>query len=603
MATKIIDGLFLGDLESAHDVDFLVSNKVTHIINCCGKGGNSSGRRSRGGGGPRNAGSGGGYGYNNKPWERIGIKYLVYNWQSSTTFDGSADNVELFSGFIDAALSECTSVLVHSRDGASRACAVVAAYLMRRMLWGVEQMLEYLRVKRHDLNPTLPVRRQLFEAQRRLEEKYAKEDRVLRRLTTPGWNVLEAGMEVHFDTDLPLEMNTIVNTHVNSLQPREVPRPRIGDGSHRLTWIDLQKSGNNKNGFVSGSSSSSSSSSSSRRRGDSSSSRNTKQAPPIRPPGTSYNDLKPGSGWVDTAMSSGSSSSSSSSQRNSYVRYEEGGGSRGRQGGGLAAATASSKYPATNGMIDGGITKLRPCLKSAATRDHDRVGQAAALAEAAALAAENVTSSTSAASPLPLVRKVKTTEDTTSPARWRTDQNTKKKSAIEETTMVVERRVVERGGTRGAGGAESGAAAEVEGARWETTTEATTVTKQWGVPTSVTETNSAEVVANTTTLQVRESALFFFLSSSSTSPSSSLLMVPLFFFPSLISYMFFSAARTSDQATKTTTGNTWNSSGKGAAIEKTWYHRCIYDWNGSRCSVAYWNKPDKSRFEQQNYMA
>ena len=34
MATKIVDGLFLGDLESAHDVDFLVSNKVTHIINC-----------------------------------------------------------------------------------------------------------------------------------------------------------------------------------------------------------------------------------------------------------------------------------------------------------------------------------------------------------------------------------------------------------------------------------------------------------------------------------------------------------------------------------------------------------------------------------------
>ena len=55
-----------------------------------------------------------------------------------------------------------------------------------------------------------------------------------------------------------------------------------------------------------------------------------------------------------------------------------------------------------------------------------------------------------------------------------------------------------------------GAAAEVEGARWETTTEATTVTKQWGVPTSVTETNSAEVVANTTTLQVRVNSLSFF---------------------------------------------------------------------------------------------
>ena len=447
MATKIIDGLFLGDLESAHDVDFLVSNKVTHIINCCGRGGNSnnSGRRSRNGG-PRNAASGGGYGYNNKPWERIGIKYLVYNWQSSTTFDGSEDNVEMFSSFIDAALGECTSVLIHSRDGASRACAVVAAYLMKRLLWGVEQMLEYLRVKRHDLNPTLPVRRQLFEIQRRMEEQYRDDNRIMRRLTTPNWTNLDNGLELHFQGELPLEIDTIVNTHVNSLQPREVPRPRGGERRIRLTWIDLQQQGNGNNGGQS-----SSSTGRGRRSGNGRDPRG--KGTPVRPPGTSYNESKPGNGWMDTMVQSGG-------QRNPYVRYDDGGGSGGSGGSGGRGngnggqARQPTKYPMCNGLSNGGgATTLRACLKSAATRDHDRVGAAAALAEAAALAAETASKVTPKKIRAPINETTPSNKtesllleegSTSSPARWRTDMvkvspgdgNGESSNTIQEGTMT-----------------------------------------------------------------------------------------------------------------------------------------------------------------------
>ena len=352
MATKIIDGLFLGDLESAHDVDFLVSNKVTHIINCCGRGNGNSGRRARNSGARNggNNGNGGGYGYNNKPWERIGIKYLVYNWSSSTTFDGSEENVEMFTSFIDAALGECTSVLVHSRDGASRACAVVASYLMRRLLWGVEQMLEYLRVKRHDLNPTLPVRRQLFDIQRRMEEKYASDDRVIRRLTNPSWMHMDKSMHVLFGPQVPLEMNTIVNTHMNSLQPRAVPRRQTGDGTHRLTWIDTSHP----------SSTSSTTTGRGGRRGGGRDGGRGKV--PVRPPGVSYNTTKPGKGWVDTMKGQGSGGQNNS--QNAYQRYDDG-----RRG----AQSSMMKYPQSNGLLVGnGPTTLRPCLKSAATRDHDR---------------------------------------------------------------------------------------------------------------------------------------------------------------------------------------------------------------------------------------
>lgn len=36
MAVKVTDGLFWGDYLSSQDVDFIMFNKVTHIINCAG---------------------------------------------------------------------------------------------------------------------------------------------------------------------------------------------------------------------------------------------------------------------------------------------------------------------------------------------------------------------------------------------------------------------------------------------------------------------------------------------------------------------------------------------------------------------------------------
>ena len=35
-AIKIKDGLFIGDEFSAQDLEFIVANKVTHIVNCAG---------------------------------------------------------------------------------------------------------------------------------------------------------------------------------------------------------------------------------------------------------------------------------------------------------------------------------------------------------------------------------------------------------------------------------------------------------------------------------------------------------------------------------------------------------------------------------------
>jgi hypothetical protein len=57
-AVKIRDGLFVGDELAAQDLEFVVANKVTHIINCCG----------------RNV---------SNHWEGVGVVYLTYYWTDS----------------------------------------------------------------------------------------------------------------------------------------------------------------------------------------------------------------------------------------------------------------------------------------------------------------------------------------------------------------------------------------------------------------------------------------------------------------------------------------------------------------------------------------
>ncbi len=54
-AIKIKDGLFIGDSFAARDFEFVVANKVSRIINCCGtQVGNQ--------------------------FTNIGVEYLTYNW-------------------------------------------------------------------------------------------------------------------------------------------------------------------------------------------------------------------------------------------------------------------------------------------------------------------------------------------------------------------------------------------------------------------------------------------------------------------------------------------------------------------------------------------
>lgn len=65
MATKIKDGLFIGDAEASQDPEFIELNKITFVINCAGR---------------------------QLPnlWEQHGLHYLTFPWTSDpdcTLFD------------------------------------------------------------------------------------------------------------------------------------------------------------------------------------------------------------------------------------------------------------------------------------------------------------------------------------------------------------------------------------------------------------------------------------------------------------------------------------------------------------------------------------
>lgn len=91
-------------------MEFIVANKVTHVINCAGR-------------------------QVPNHWETIGVQYLTYFWldQDTQIILDPKDQIacECYK-FIDDALGKADSILVHSVKGQSRACTIVASFIMRR---------------------------------------------------------------------------------------------------------------------------------------------------------------------------------------------------------------------------------------------------------------------------------------------------------------------------------------------------------------------------------------------------------------------------------------------------------------------------------------
>ena len=139
MAAKLCDGLFIGDFETAQDIEFIVANKISRVVNCAGRE-------------VANA------------WERVGVRYLTFFWPESgncVVFDETNAVLDEVYAFVDEALEAGDAVLIHSTDGASRACFCAAVYFMLKFRWALRKTLAFMQSKRPDLQPRPGFLRQL----------------------------------------------------------------------------------------------------------------------------------------------------------------------------------------------------------------------------------------------------------------------------------------------------------------------------------------------------------------------------------------------------------------------------------------------------------
>ncbi|KRX00626.1 hypothetical protein PPERSA_00853 [Pseudocohnilembus persalinus] len=147
-AIKIKDGLFLGDEYAAQDLEFVVTNKVSRIINCAGK-------------------------QIPNHWNNIGVQYMTFGWletDNQIIFDPKDEVLQRTFRFIDDTLNQGDAVLIHSVRGHNRSVCIIAAYLMRKYRWTLYKTLEFLHARR----PDLEIRASFFNQLLALENRLSK---------------------------------------------------------------------------------------------------------------------------------------------------------------------------------------------------------------------------------------------------------------------------------------------------------------------------------------------------------------------------------------------------------------------------------------------
>ena len=200
-ALKVKDGLFIGDEFSAQDLEFVVANKVTHIINCASK-------------------------QVANHWEAIGIQYYSLYWQDSdyqVIMDKKGQNFDKLYDFIESTLVTGESVLVHSVRGQCRCICVVATYMMRKYRWNLFKTLEFLNFRR----PDMEIRPSFLNQLTVLEKKYIKKGMII----SSDWTAVE-GLT---DEELLLR-NTYLNAQLGPII--EEAEETLKEKSFILNWAD-----------------------------------------------------------------------------------------------------------------------------------------------------------------------------------------------------------------------------------------------------------------------------------------------------------------------------------------------------------------------------
>ena len=146
--SKIMDGIFIGDMRAGINLDLLMKFKISHIINATGM---------------------------QLPYtfESLGVKYLNIEWSENPPEEDSSITDEVVSKittFIDESLLNGEGLFGFSFNGKNRICVVVILYLMTKFLWPLKKCLEYVNKKKLDMDINTYYKNQLTEYEKKLFE-------------------------------------------------------------------------------------------------------------------------------------------------------------------------------------------------------------------------------------------------------------------------------------------------------------------------------------------------------------------------------------------------------------------------------------------------
>ncbi|CAD8054754.1 unnamed protein product [Paramecium sonneborni] len=146
-AIKVKDGVFLGDQFASQDLEFIVTNKVSRIMNCASKSIPNH-------------------------WESIGIVYMSYPWADNDQqiIFQSDESINAAIKFIDDALINGESIIVLSAKGHNRSVAVLCVYLMKKYRWTLYKTLQYM----HNRRPDLEIKAHFFNQLQSIENRLQK---------------------------------------------------------------------------------------------------------------------------------------------------------------------------------------------------------------------------------------------------------------------------------------------------------------------------------------------------------------------------------------------------------------------------------------------
>ena len=141
-ATQITDQLYLGDINDAFNVDALKERNITNVVTCV---------------------------KSLEPfYPEQGFDYL--NLHLYDMADESIEHVfdESYQ-YIDKAIGDGKSVLVHCMKGKSRSATILIAYLMRKNHWTYEETFKFVKHKRDLVQPNKGFEEQLKKFQQHLD--------------------------------------------------------------------------------------------------------------------------------------------------------------------------------------------------------------------------------------------------------------------------------------------------------------------------------------------------------------------------------------------------------------------------------------------------